>query len=492
MAERKINLDNWQEEYNRKLVSPEEAAKVIKSGDNIFIPSTFSGQVPACLVERADELRNVIVEIQSPLGDPGWLGEGLEESFTIIPRIFLGGLARDAHDEGRMSFLPYTNYTWSKVYHDNRPGKRDVDVCLLDVSSPDENGFMTFGGAVWERKGYAQHAKTVIVEVDPTAIRSHGDTFIHVSQVDYIVNEPAEGPSREELEELINQMPEELHSAAWENLPDMRPRTITYIKENFDDIDENRLRRLFNVYEPDEATLAIARNVKSLMRDGDTIQIGIGQPSMYIVDLGAFDDCNDLAIFSEMGCRGMGFLVQRGIATGKYATLHPGKAVFGALTGLSREELDWANDNPAIEQYSVDYVVNIPNIMKQKNMLSINNATQIDLIGQITCETQFGPRMINGPGGQIEFHMGAVGAPGGRAISLLYSTWGDGGISTIVPYLEQGSMVTIPRAYADYVITEWGVAELFGKTHAERAEALIEIAHPDFKDELREAAKTIF
>ncbi len=488
--ERKIEIENWEDQYKRKVVSPEEAAKVIKSGDNVFIPSTFSGQVPGCLVDRADELKNVIVEIQAP-PDPGWLSPGMEDSFTIIPRIYLGPAAREAHDEGRVSFLPYTNGTWFKLYRDNRPGKREVDVFLVDVSPPDKNGFMTFGGAVWERRGYAKQAKTIIAEIDPNHIRSHGDTFIHVSQVDYLVDQVAEGPTREELTELINKVPPEYHEAAWERFELMKPRMVKYVMDNIDDIDPERLKMLLGVDEPDEATVAISRNVKSLTRDGDTIQIGIGRPSMYIVEQGAFDDRNDLAIFSEMGCRGMGFLVKRGIANGKYATLHPGRAVFGALTGLTREELDWADDNPLIEQHSVDYVANLGNIIKQKNMLAINNATQVDLTGQITCETQFGPRMINGPGGQIEFHMGAFSALGGRAVTLLYSTWGEGAVSTIVPYLEQGSLVTIPRAYADYVITEWGVAELLGKTHRERSEALISIAHPDFRDELKEAAKDI-
>ena len=124
-------------------------------------------------------------------------------------------------------------------------------------------------------------------------------------------------------------------------------------------------------------------------------------------------------------------------------------------------------------------------------MVAINNVTQVDLTGQITSETQFGPRLINGPGGQIEFHIGAFLAPGGRAISLLPSTWGDGQVSTIVPHLDEGSLVTIPRVFADYVVTEWGVARLAGKTHRERAEELVSIAHPDFRSELSEASKGI-
>jgi 4-hydroxybutyrate CoA-transferase len=491
MKDRKIDIENWEEIYKRKLVSLEEAAKVVKSGDNIFIPSSYMGHMPTQIAERADELRNVIVEAQAP-GPTKWIEEGMEGSFTIIPRIYLGPSAREARDEGRLSFLPYTNGTWCKGYRDGRPMKRNVDISLIDVSAPDENGFMTFGACVWERRGYVQAAKTIIAEINEDKIRSYGDTWIHVSQVDYIVRPTFEALTQEEKDILFAKIPERLHEKLKERMAEGSPRALRAMIDRLDDMDMERLARVWGEDEPDEAVIAIARHLKPLMRDADTIQIGIGRPSKYIVDLGVFDECNDLAIFTEMGCPGMGNLVMRGIATGKYATLHPGKAVFGALTGLTQDEQKWAENNPLFEQYGVDYVANFANVMKQKNMLAINNATQIDLIGQITCETQFGSRMINGPGGQIEMHMGAFAAPGGRAITLLNSTWGDGGISTIVPYLEEGSMVTIPRSYADFVITEWGVAELYGKTHKERAEALIAIAHPDFRDELREAAKDIY
>ena len=491
MKERKIEIENWEEIYKRKLVSLEDAARVIKSGDNIFIPSTFLGHLPTTITERADELRNVIVEMQAP-GPLKWIEEGMEESFTIVPRIYLGATGREARDEGRVTFLPYTNNTWSKGWRDGRPMTRSMDVCLIDVSPPDENGFMTFGAGVWERRGYVQNAKTIIVEINEEKIRSYGDTWIHVSQVDYIVRPTFDDLTPEEIETLFSKIPETLHEKLKERIAEGASRRLRAMIDRLDDMDMERLAMLWGEDKADEATVAMAKYLKPLMRDGDTIQIGIGRPSKYVVDLGVFDDCNDLAIFTEMGCPGMGFLVRRGIATGKYATLHPGKAVFGALTGLTQDEQKWANNNPLIEQYSVDYVANIGNVMKQKNMLAINNATQIDLIGQITCETQFGTRMINGPGGQIEMHMGAFAAPGGRAITLLKSTWGDGGISTIVPHLEEGSMVTIPRAYADYVVTEWGIAELYGKTHKERAEALIAIAHPDFRDILTEAAKDIY
>jgi len=491
MRERKIDIDNWEEIYKQKLVSLEEAAGVIRSGDNIFIPSAYMGHMPKQISERAGELRGVTVEIQAP-GPLQWLEEGMEESFTIIPRIYMGPTAREARDEGRLTFLPYTNATWAKGWRDGRPMKRKMDVCLIDVSAPDEKGFMTFGASVWERRGYVQTAKTIIAEINEDKIRSHGDTWIHVSQVDYLVRPTFDALTQDEIDLLFAKIPETLHEKLKERIAEGGPRPLRAMIDRLDDMDMERLSRVWGVDEPGEAVAAMAKFIKPLMRDGDTIQIGIGRPSKYIVELGVFDDCNDLAIFSEMACPGMAFLVNRGIATGKYATLHPGKAVFASLNGLTQDEQKWANDNPLIEQYSAEHVVNIGNIIAQKNMLAINNATQVDLIGQITCETQFGSRMINGPGGQIEFHMGAFAAPGGRAITLLNSTWGDGGISTIVPYLEEGSMVTIPRAYADYVVTEWGIAELYGKTHKERAEALIAIAHPDFRDELKEAAEDIF
>lgn len=297
--------------------------------------------------------------------------------------------------------------------------------------------------------------------------------------------------TEEEIQMFLDHIPEEYHSEARENLLEGKPGQLRNFLNILDDIDPELIIRAFAQKDVEEYEEIIANNLKTLIRDGDTIQIGMGRPSRYIVESGVFDDANDLSIFSEMACPGMGFLVQRGIATGKYATLHPGKAVFTAMSGFTREEIDWANDNPLIELYSSDYVINFANIMKQHHMLAINNITQIDLTGQITAETQFGPRLLNGPGGQIEFHMGAFCAPGGRAVSLLHSTWAEDSVSTIVPHLEEGSQVTIPRAFADYVITEWGIAELCGKTHRERAEELINIAHPNFRDELREAAREI-
>ncbi len=492
MGKRRMKLDNWQEEYERKLVSVEEAAKAVKSGDNIFFASAYYGQVAYAIAARADELRGVNVEYQAPLFDPGWLAPGMEESFRIIVRIFMGAIARQIHDEGRLEFLPYTNGTWSKPYRDDRPGKREIDVFLVVVSPPDENGFMTFGQSTWERRGYADRAKVVIAEIDEHLIRSRGDTLLHVSQVDYLVDITSPPATDEEIESILSKIAPEKRDRARMAAANTNPRRIHNLVGMLDDVTVERLELLFGLEEPDDVARAIAENMKPILRDRDTIQIGIGKPSKFIVELGIFDHLKDLSIYTEMPCPGMANLVKRGIATGNYATVYPGKAVMASLGGLRLEEIQWAADNPLFEQYSSDHIVNIARISQNKNMVAINNAIQVDLTGQITCETQFGTRLINGPGGQIEFHIGAFSAPGGRAITLLPSTWGDGGVSNIVAQMEPGAIVSVPRVFADYVVTEWGVAELCGKTHRERAEALISVAHPDFRDELTEAAKEIY
>jgi 4-hydroxybutyrate CoA-transferase len=492
MKARERKLENWRDTYQRKLVGYQEAAEVIKSGDNIFIPNTYSGQMPYAIAARQEELQDVTVEVQAPRYDPGWLSPGMEGSFNVIVRIYMGPVARQGHDEGTVTFLPYTNGTWFKPYRDNRAVERDIDVFLVDVSPPDENGFMTFGAYLWERRNYAQRAKTIIAEIDPHQIRSHGDTSIHVSEVDYIVDMSTDSLTEEELELLLSKVPPELREQARESLSMESPARLKNILNIIDDIDIETFKMFLAVDEPNQTARSIAENLKTVITDRSAIQIGMGRPSRYMVQLGVFDDFKDLSLFSEMACPGMGFLVRRGIATGKYATLHPGKAVFASLSGFTHKELQWADDNPLFEQYSSDYVVNIANVSKNENMIAINNAIQVDLTGQITCESQFGSRLINGPGGQIEFHIGAFCAPGGKAVTLLPSTWGEGSVSTITPYLEEGTMVTIPRAYADLVITEYGVAELLGKTHRERATALIKVAHPNFREELSKAAAEIF
>jgi len=490
LIRRRLNLDNWREAYTEKLVSADVAAQAIKSGDTVIIPNVYLGKMPESIVARREELQDVTVEICTPLSDPGWLSPGMEDSFNVIIRIFLTA-ARQAHDEGRIPFLPYTNGTWIKPYRDNRATRRDIDVFIVEVSPPDEHGFCYFGQGVWESGFFSRQAKTVIAEVDEYLVRLRGDAGIHVSEIDYLVDITEPPFTDEEIEKVAGRLPEAKRALARKRVSRMHPRILRKIIPVIQDVPRDVLEHACNLDDPTDTMIAMAANLKTILKDRDTIQIGTGKHTKHLVNLGTFDHLNDLSIFSELGCPGMGFLVKRGIATGKYASLHPGKAVFSSLSGMMPEEVRWIEDNPLFELYPGDYVINIPNIAQNENMVSVNNATSVDLTGQITCESQFGPRLINGVGGQVEFHIGAFLSQGGRAVTFLPSTWGDGSISTIVPYFEKGTLVSLSRYWADYVITEWGVAELTGRTHRERAEELIGVAHPDFRDEPREAAENI-
>jgi 4-hydroxybutyrate CoA-transferase len=491
MRQRKLKLDNWQDDFKNKKITPDEAAKLVKSGDYVVIPNEYFGVIPYHLVARRNELRDVTVEICVAFFDPGWLQPGMEDSFNIVIRCFLH-LARIAHDEGRIPFIPVTNGTWSKVYRDSRPIGHDIDVFLVVVTPPDENGFCYFANGIWEKKEYARRAKTVIAEMDATQPKILGDTAIHVSEIDWLVDITPEPLTGSEIDVIAGILSSQKQEMARQRLRVIHPALFKSVLPIIDQIPPDLLEVALNIDDPTDVMKAMAAHLKTLVRDTDTIQVGTGKHTKHLVELGVFDDVNDLSIFSELGCPGMGFLVKRGIATGKYATVHPEKAVFTSFMGLTPEEIHWAGNNPLFEQYPGDYIINIANIAKNRNMLAVNNAVKVDLTGQITCESQFGPRLINGAGGQIEFHIGAFMSEGGKAVTFIPSTWGNGAVSNITPYFEEGTLVTISRYWADYVITEYGVAHLAGKSHRQRAEELIRIAHPKFRDELTEAAKKIW
>ncbi|HXW85387.1 MAG TPA: acetyl-CoA hydrolase/transferase C-terminal domain-containing protein, partial [Candidatus Binataceae bacterium] len=251
------------------------------------------------------------------------------------------------------------------------------------------------------------------------------------------------------------------------------------------------LRALLGIAEVPESYHAIAGYLSELIEDGVTIQIGVGEPSARMPRLGVFDRKHDLGLHTEMVAPGIARLVDGGVINGKRKSIHRGKAVAVAWSGSGPEDLKIIDDNPAFELYDPEYVLNVPRIAQNHHQTSINNALAVDLTGQITAETVAGARMYNGTGGAPETHLGAFLCPGGRAITLLQSTALGGAVSRIVPQHPEGTLVTIPRFFADTVVTEYGIARLVGKNHRERAVELIAIAHPNFRAELREAAKRL-
>ena len=436
---------DWQEEYNRKLVTAEEAVSVVKSGDRVAFPLDNSGGpvvIAEALAARLGELEDVEIHVCTPLLDFGWFQPGWEKSFPVTVNSYLSPVVRAMMDERRADFSPVLYSLWGKAETEGRPGIRGTDVVMTIVSPPDKNGSCSFGCDIWSKKWYVKTAKKVIVEVDKNHIRTYGDNHVHVSEIDYFV-------------------------------------------------EHTRPRREFVPPEPEEYMKAIGHYVGTLVSDGDTFGIGAGSIGRTLCGQGIFDDKHDLGYYAENLVLGIVQLVKDGVVTGNHKTFHPGKVVCNNFCTGDYEDLAFINNNPMFELYPQDYVVNIRNVAANDNMVAINAALSVDLTGQIASES-IGPRMYTGSGGQPESAIGAMLSKGGRSITTVRSTTSDGKASRIVPFLEPGTIVTVPRNFADYIVTEYGIASLLGKTQRERAQELIAIAHPDFRAELKKQAQKLF
>lgn len=488
---------DWQEEYKGKLVSAEEAVKVVKSGDRVVFPLPFPPRLfPGALAARKDELRNVEIQAAAPITNPGWYSPGMEESFIPTIELFIAGIARGAHDEKICTYLPSLFSLRFKGIDEKRAESEDkqIDVFMTVVSPPNQHGFVSLGASLWHKRSYIKRAKCVIAEVDENQVWTYGTSAIHISEIDYFVEATPPEVTAAEIERLIAQVPPEVREVTERLFSQVEPEYHSMLAQMLPTLDAAAIRRIadFLTPEPDEAAKGIAENLKMVLKDGDTFNIGVGRPSRWMVELGVFDNLHDMGIHTEMGARGMGLLVKRGIATGKRKSLHPELAVFGTFMGCGTEDIEYMAENPLFRQYDNEYVNSIRVVAQNENMVALNNGLQVDLTGQICSETQFGPRMINGQGGQPEMHIGAMLAKGGRAVTLLPATALGGTVSTIVAQLEKGSLVTIPRQFADTIITEYGIARLLDKNHRQRADELISVAHPDFRAELRKEAKKLF
>ncbi|MBI4283952.1 MAG: hypothetical protein HY663_05725 [Chloroflexi bacterium] len=501
-AEAKCIGKNWQEEYQRKLVSAETAAKAVKSGDRVIFHHAGRLLGPA-LAARENELRNVTIHAMSVVQQAS-LGAfyqlDAQKAFTNTIEFFTGDFARIAPagtDAKYTQFLPGLMSLLLKPF-DERPEEcpYTIDVVITSGSPPDKDGFCSFGSHLWQKRAYCKRAKTVILEVDETYMRTGGINFIHVSEIDYFVEATPPLLTDKLKERLLARTAPEVRVWVEPIIPLIEKGRQLPMLEAFSKADletaKTILGTLWALGDPPPEAPAIAHYVSEIVRDGDTIQIGVGLPSVWITKLGAFDDKHDLGIYTEYGWPGLGKMVERGIVTGKYKTFHPGRVTAGSFNGCDGEDLEIIDGNPVFELYDGEYLLDIRNVSQNDNFVAINNAVSIDLTGQINSETGVGSRLINGHGGQPEIHIGAVLSKGGRAITLLRSTALNGAISSIVPQLDQGALVTIPRYFADYVVTEYGIARLMGRDCRQRAEQLIAIAHPDFRAKLREEAEKLF
>jgi 4-hydroxybutyrate CoA-transferase len=420
--------------YEERVITSTEAVAKVRSGDRIVL-SHACGEPLVCpgeLVRRAPTLRNVEIVHMIPMGEALYCRPEYAASFRHVS-FFSGVKTREAIWEGRADYLPCIFSEIPSLFESVLP----VDVAMVTVSPPDRNGLCSLGVSVDYTKKAVETAKMVIAEVNPTMPRTHGESFVHISEIDYFV----------EVDKPINEL------AGGE---------LTDVEKN------------------------IGKHVAELLDDGSCLQLGIGGiPDAVLSYLTGF---KDLGIHSEMVSDGVKKLVEAGIVTGKRKSLHRGKIIVTFLMG-SRAFYDWVDDNPMIEMHTVDYTNNPFIIAQNKKMTAINSALEVDLLGQVCADT-LGPRQFSGVGGQLDFVRGSRMSEGGKAIIALPCTSKD--ISRIVPTLKKGAAVTTSRNDVDYVVTDQGTAALRGKTLRERMKALIGIAAPACREDLTRQAFEIY
>lgn len=443
MARLDLSVDP-KRELERKRMEAHEAARLIQSGDLIWIPSAHQPPaILATLAAREQELRDVTIR-SVVIPDMGWFRPDARKAWDLQVQYALAPDNRRALADRLVDFHPLHMINQHKAT-DTRPGEgRPIDALLLVVSPPNERGWVCVGNSVWDAVTSARRAKRVIVETSEGMTRTCGDSWLHVSQLDAIVTGD-------------------------------RPRLAA------PDPDPSELP---------ETDRRIASHIKSLVKDGDTLQLGLGTHTGALPLLGAFDDANDLGYFGELTVPGTVALTKRGIINCRFADLHPGQFV-SCYVGNSFEDLEVIEDNPFFQLRSYEYTNDPTVIAQHEQMLAINGALAVDLSGQIAVYA-IGPNVYSGTGGQLAFHLGAFLSKRGRAVTVLPSSAKDGRISTIVPHFDRGQIVSIPRELADTIVTDQGVARLLGKSVRERAEELIRVAHPQHRDWLREEAKRLY
>ncbi len=432
---------NWQATYQSRSTTPEAAVKVIKSGDRVFLTGNASVPLPLldALVKRAPGLRDVEVCHPLTICPADYVAPEMAGHLRINS-MFISANVRKAVNEGWADFTPVMLSEFPLLF---KNGHLPLDVALIHVSTPDENGFCSMGAESGLTISAAEVSKIVIAQINKQMPRTLGDTMMHIERMDHII--PCDTP--------LFEMP------------------------MGEDADQAIVEK-------------IAAHIAALIPDGATMQLGIGALPNAVLKF--LFDKKDLGIHSELISDGVIDLVEAGVVNGARKTLHPGKIVCGFLLGTKRL-YDWVDNNPLVELHRTEYV-NDPFVVAQNDrMVAINSAIEVDLTGQV-CADSIGPKMHSAVGGQLDFIYGASRSTGGVPIIALpsTSTLRDGTVvSKIVPMLKLGAGVVTSRNHVHYVVTEYGAAELYGKTVRQRTQALIAIAHPQFRAEITEQAKEL-
>ena len=409
-------------------VTPQEAVSVIRSGDRIFIHTAAAAPqvLVKALAERGDELRNVQIYQLHTEGPAPYADEQYQDSFRVHS-LFTGANMREAVQDGRADFVPVFLSDIPRLF---RRGVIPLDVAILQVSPPDAHGYVTLGVSVDTSLAAAQSAKVLIAEINPQMPRTQGDGNIHISRFDKVIDVNYPLPSH-------------------------------------------------IIPEPSEIELRIGENIAGLVENGATLQMGIGAiPNAALL---AMSNHRELGVHTEMFSDGIIPLVEKGVITNEHKSKHPGHIVTGFLVG-SQKLYDFVNDNPLVRVLDIEYVNDTSIIRKNPKATAINSAIEVDITGQV-CADSIGTKIFSGVGGQMDFIRGAALSKGGKPIIALPAMTNKG-VSRITSMLKPGAGVVTTRAHVHYIVTEFGVAEMWGRSIQERAKAMINIAHPDHREQL--------
>ncbi len=429
----------WQEIYQSRITTAEEAIRRIKSGSRVFLSGNCSvpQELLAALIRRAPELYAVeICQVLAIGPEISYTAPGLERHLRLNT-VFIGQQTREAVNAGRADFTPVSLSEFPLLFKERH---LPLDVALIHLSPPDDHGFCSYGVEVGLTKTPAESARVVIAEVNEQMPRTLGDSFIHASRLTHVV-------------------------------------PVNYPLAELEVEDEGDL----------ELATRIAKQIVELVPDGATLQIGIGAVPNAV--LGFLYEKRDLGVHTEFFSDGVIDLIEAGVITNARKTLHQGKIVAGFIIGTKRL-YDYVNNNPIIELHPTEYVNDTFVIARNDRQVAINSALEVDLTGQV-CADSIGTRLYSGAGGQSDFIYGASRSKGGVPIIALPATTKDRQESQIVPTLKTGAGVVTTRSHVHYVVTEFGIASLYGKSIRQRAQELIQVAHPRFREELTRAAREL-